>query len=121
MAREFDAETLNQFRSTEEVQVLAGEKLDKSATIWVVVADRDVFIRSFLGPKGRWYKAAVADGRATLKVGDRSIPVRVTAATDQASIEHASREFLAKYSPSPYAQRMVRPEIVMTTLRVEPL
>ncbi len=121
MAHEFDPKMLNQLRSTQEVQIRAGEKLDKTATIWVVVADNDVFIRSVRGPKGKWYKAAAAYDQATLEVGDHSIPVRVIAATDDASIERASREFLAKYNPSPYAPMMVRPEVLMTTLRLEPL
>jgi hypothetical protein len=119
MAQVFDSEMLAQLRDTEEVRIHAGKA--KAAIIWVVVADNDVFIRSVRGPKGRWYKAAAADKQATLEVGDRSIPVRVTAATDDASIERASREFLTKYSASPYAQSIVRPETLMTTLRLEPL
>jgi hypothetical protein len=121
MAQGFDAGMLDQLRSTKEVRIHSGKALDKTAIIWVVVADNDVFVRSVTGPKGRWYKAAATDGRATLEVGDRSIPVRVTAATDDASIERASKEFLAKYTPSPYAPMMVRPEVLETTLRLEPL
>lgn len=121
MARGFDAETLDQLRTTQEVRIVAGERQHRTAIIWVVVADDDVFIRSVRGPKGLWYRAAAADGRATLDIGDRSIPMRVTAATNSASIERASRAFLAKYSPSPYAQMIVRPEVLMTTLRLEPL
>jgi hypothetical protein len=119
MAQAFDSGMLTQLRNTEEVRIQAGQA--KAAVIWVVVADNDVFVRSVRGPKGRWYKAAAADKQATLEVGDRSVPVRVIAATDDASIERASREFLAKYSPSPYAPMMVRPEVLMTTLRLEPL
>jgi hypothetical protein len=121
MTQVFDAATLDQLRNTKEVRIHAGKPPEKTATIWVVVGDSDVFIRSVRGPKGRWYRTAAADGQAALEVGDRSFPVRVTAATDDASIERASREFLAKYSPSPYAPMMVRPEVLMTTLRLEPL
>jgi hypothetical protein len=121
MAQAFDPALLAKLRTTEEVRIHAGKASDKTATIWVVVADNDVFVRSVRGPKGRWYKAAAADKQAMLEVGDRSIPVRVIAATDDASVERASREFLAKYSPSPYAPMMVRPEVLMTTLRLEPL
>jgi hypothetical protein len=121
MAQGFDAKTLDLLRRTKELQILAGAKLDKTATIWIVVTEGDVFIRSFLGPKGRWYKTAIADGRATLEVAETKIPVRVIPATDADLIERASREFIAKYSPSPYAQQMVRPEVLMTTLRLEPL
>ena len=37
-----------------------------------------------------------------------------------AAIEHASREYLRKYGPGPYATAMVQPEILATTLRLEP-
>ena len=121
MAQGFDAALLSQLRSTEEVRIHAGKASDKTAIIWIVVADDDVFVRSVRGPKGKWYKAAAADGQATLEVGDRKFPVRVIAATDDASIERASREFLAKYTPSPYAPMMVRSEVLGTTLRLEPL
>jgi hypothetical protein len=41
-------------------------------------------------------------------------------ATDQASIARASREYLRKYQSSPYAQTVVRAEVLPTTLRLEP-
>ena len=121
MAQGFDAGILDQLRNTQEVRIHAGKALDRTAIIWVVVADNDVFVRSVRGPKGKWYKTAAADGVATLEVGGQRVPVRVTAATDDASVERASREFLAKYTPSPYAPMMVRPEVLETTLRLEPL
>ena len=39
---------------------------------------------------------------------------------DADSIARASREYLRKYQPSPYAQAMVRAEVLPTTLRLEP-
>jgi len=47
--------------------------------------------------------------------------VRAVPATDQASIDSASREYLRKYRTSPYAQSVLRPDILPTTLRLEPL
>jgi hypothetical protein len=40
--------------------------------------------------------------------------------TDPSAIERASSEYLRKYRPSPYAQAMVKPEVLPTTLRLEP-
>ena len=37
-----------------------------------------------------------------------------------AAIENASREYLRKYGPGPYSTAMVQPEVVTTTLRLEP-
>ena len=42
-------------------------------------------------------------------------------ASDDASVERASREILQKYRQSSHAQEMVRSEILPTTLRLEPL
>jgi hypothetical protein len=46
--------------------------------------------------------------------------VRAVPAADATSIERASREYLSKYGSSPYAEPMVRSEVLPTTLRLEP-
>jgi hypothetical protein len=46
--------------------------------------------------------------------------VQAVPANDPAAIEHASREYLRKYGPGPYATAMVQPEILATTLRLDP-
>jgi hypothetical protein len=38
----------------------------------------------------------------------------------QRMIENAFQEFLSKYRPSPYAASIVRPEVLDTTLRLDP-
>jgi hypothetical protein len=48
------------------------------------------------------------------------VPVRAIPAADSGSVERASREYLRKYRRSPYARSVVRPEILSTTLRLEP-
>ena len=88
--------------------------------IWAVVADDDVFVRSVRGPKGRWYRDLAKGGPATLEVGGRQLAVQAIPATDSAAVERASREYLRKYRTSPYAESMVRPEALPTTLRLEP-
>src|SRR5689334_18317363 len=50
----FDANNLRELRGLREV-VIRTEKHPKTAvTIWVVVADDEVFLRSVSGSKGRW-------------------------------------------------------------------
>jgi len=68
-----------------------------------VVADDEVFVRSWRGAKGRWYRDLAAGGPATLE-----------------AVARASREFLRKYQRSSHAQEMVRAQILPTTLRLEP-
>jgi hypothetical protein len=116
----FDADTLRALRDTEEVTIRTDKRPATAVVIWVVVADGEVFVRSVRGAKGRWYRDLAAGGSATLEVAGRRLAVQATPATDQASIARASREYLRKYQSSPYAQTVVRAEVLPTTLRLEP-
>jgi hypothetical protein len=117
----FDVETLRELREVHEVAICS-EKHPKSAVvIWVVVADDEVFVRSWRGAKGRWYRDLAAGGSATLEFAGRSLAVQALPARDQDAVDRTSREFLRKYQRSSHAQEMVRPETLPTTLRLEPL
>jgi hypothetical protein len=84
------------------------------------VADDEVFVRSVRGQTGRWDRDLARGGPATLPVGGPDVPVEAIPATDSVAVERASRAYLRKYSGSPYADSMVRPETLPTTLRLEP-
>ena len=115
----FDADTLRELRDVQEVAIRT-EKHPKSAVvIWVAVAD-EVFVRSWRGAKGRWYRDLAAGVPATLEFPGRRLAVRALPASDQAAVARASREFLRKYQWSTHAQEMVRSETLPTTLRLEP-
>jgi hypothetical protein len=92
-----------------------------SAIIWVVVDGEDVFIRSWLGARARWYREAVANPAVTVVAGDRPLPAVAANATDPDSIRRCSDGFLTKYRKSKSAQSMVAEDILDTTLRLEPL
>jgi hypothetical protein len=116
----FDADTLRELRDVQEVAIRT-EKHPKSAVvIWVVVADDEVFVRSWLGARGRWYRDLAAGGPATLEFAGRRLAVQAIAASDPEAVARVSREFLRKYQRSTHAQEMVRPETLPTTLRLEP-
>jgi len=116
----FDADTLRELRDLQEVAIRT-EKHPKSAVvIWVAVADDEVFVRSVRGSKGRWYRDLAAGGPATLEFAGRRLAVQAIPASDPVAAGRASREYLRKYQPSPYAQAMVKSEVLPTTLRLEP-
>jgi hypothetical protein len=116
----FNAQTLGELRDVQEVAIRT-EKHPKSAVvIWVVAADDEVFVRSWRGAKGRWYRDLAAGGPATLEFAGRRLAVQAIPATDPAAIARVSREFLRKYQRSTHAQEMVRSETLPTTLRLEP-
>ena len=53
-------------------------------------------------------------------VNGETIHVKAVLVSDQKSIEAVSQAYLEKYRSSPYAKEMVRPEVLPTTLRLEP-
>jgi hypothetical protein len=116
----FNAETLRELRDLHEVFIRTDKHPRTAVVIWVVVAGDEVFVRSWRGPKGRWYKDVATGGPATLEFAGRRLAVQAIPASDQASVARTSREFLSKYQRSSHAQEMVRPETLPTTLRLEP-
>ena len=115
-----NSETLRALRDEKEVRIRTDKHPDSAVVIWIVVADDEVFVRSFRGPKGRWYRDLAAGGPATVEWSGHRVPVQAVPANDAASIERVSREFLSKYRTSSYARAMVQPDTLPTTLRLEP-
>jgi hypothetical protein len=115
----FDADTLRALREVQEPRIRTDRRPKSAVVIWVVVDGDDVFVRSWLGTRGRWYKDLAAGGAATLEFAGRRLAVQAVPAGDDTSVERASREILRKYRRSSHAQEMVRAEILPTTLRLE--
>jgi hypothetical protein len=116
----FNADTLDELRQLQEVAIRTKRHPETAVVIWVTVADDEVFVRSVRGPKGHWYRDLAAGGPATLEFAGRRLAVEAIPARDPAAVDRASREYLRKYHSSPYAQAMVKPEVLPTTLRLEP-
>ena len=116
----FDADTLRALTNLQEVEIRTEKHPESAVVIWVAVAEDEVFVRSVRGSKGRWYRDLATGGTATLGFAGRRLEVQALPASDADSIARASREYLRKYQPSPYAQSMVRDEVLPTTLRLEP-
>jgi hypothetical protein len=116
----FAPETLRALRDHKEVAIRTERHPANAVTIWVVVADHEVLVRSVRGSKGRWYRDLASGGPATLEFNGQRLAVQAVPAADADSIERASREFLAKYRSSPYAASILRAEVLPTTLRLEP-
>jgi hypothetical protein len=116
----FDTATLRALGELKEVAIRTEKHAGNAVVIWIVVDDGAVFVRSVKGAQGRWYKDLAQGGPATLEFAGRSVPVQAIPATDPDSVGRASRQYLAKYHSSPYAEPMVRAEVLPTTLRLEP-
>jgi hypothetical protein len=116
----FDADILRELRDLQEVAIRTEKHPGTAVVIWVVVADDEVLARSVRGINGRWYRDLAAGGPATLEFAGRRLAVQAIPASDPDAVARASREYLRKYRPSPYAEAMVKAEVLPTTLRLEP-
>jgi hypothetical protein len=89
----FHTETLRELHEVQEVKIRTDRHRKSAVVIWVVVADEEVFVRSWLGTKGRWYRDLAAGGPASLEFAGRKLAVQAIPANDPDAIAQASREF----------------------------
>src|ERR1700730_4159475 len=114
----FDADIVCELRDLQEVAIRTEKHPNTAVVIWVAVAHEEVFVRSVRGTKGRWYRDLAAGGPATLEFAGRPLAVQAIAVREPTPVARASQEYLQKYQPSPYAQAMVRSDVLPTTLRL---
>jgi hypothetical protein len=89
-------------------------------TIWIMVDGEDVFVRSVRGKAGRWYREAVANPAVAIHVGGRRMTASAIGATDPDSIERASDSLRRKYGTGESVDSMLVPDVLDTTIRLEP-
>jgi|SRR5687768_2048773 len=122
-AKRFDRETLDLLDAERMVRIHTSrpDGRTRSTIIWVMVEDADVFIRSVRGDRGYWYQAALDDpGSVALRVGDRLIDARPILVTDEDSIARCTAGVKRKYGKGASVIAMIRPEVLGSTLRLEP-
>jgi hypothetical protein len=122
MPKQFDSQTLNQLANTQEIEIETYSATGQThrIVIWVVVEDQNVYVRSWLGPRGRWYQEITANPNGAIHMDGRRLPVHAVPVTDEAIITRVSNNILRKYHHSSSANSMVRQEILSTTLLLEP-
>ncbi len=91
--------------------------LTPCTTIWVVRVGDDLYVRSYRGPSGSWYRAAQLTGRGRISVGGVERDVTFERHGVEADVDQAYR---AKYGRSTYVDAMLTAETAATTLRLVP-
>ena len=120
----FDAATWSRIDDAYEVDIetTRPDGTTRTTTIWAVVEDGDVFVRSWKGDRGYWYQAALdRPDEVALIVGDERLPVRAVVANDADSVALCSRGLSRKYKGDESTPSMLLPRILHTTMRLEPL
>jgi hypothetical protein len=120
----FDAATLRRIDATREVDIetTRPDGTTRTTTIWAVVDEGDVLVRSWKGDRGYWYQAALdrPDELALMVDGER-LPVRAVVADDEASVARCSAGLSRKYRGAGASlSGMLLPRVLPTTLRLEP-
>jgi hypothetical protein len=103
-----------------EIETQAPDKAARRTVIWVVVDDGEVFVRTFRGAGSAWFKDIVANPAVAIHVDGKRLPATAIPATDPDAIERTSAGFLRKYGDDPASKSMVAPDVLDTTLRLEP-
>jgi len=118
----FEESDLDLLARTKEIRVETRSKTGEvhRTIVWPVVRGGVVYLRSYRGPHGRWYREAIADPDIVLLFDRRRVPGRAVPATDAASVEACSQAFRDKYPRSYSLQAMLAPAVLPTTLRIEP-
>src|SRR4029079_9354206 len=88
--------------------------------VWPLVRDGVVYLRSYKGPSGRWYREALADPGVTLLFARRRLPARAVPAADAASVEACSAALREKYRRSYSLDAMLDPDVLPPTPRNDP-
>jgi hypothetical protein len=123
MSTRFSGVELDLLRDQQEIEIetAASEEGPTHRTvIWVVVDEKDrVLIRSYLGPRARWYREITASPACRVHVGDRPIEARAVPATDEERLAACSDGLRRKYADDAATPSMVRNHLE-TTLELVP-
>jgi hypothetical protein len=87
--------------------------------IWSVVIDDGLYVRTYNGPGGKWYQAAIREkaGRITAAGITKDVSFEPVSGAIQDRIDDGYR---AKYAGSPYLNPMIGPRARSATVKVVP-
>jgi len=91
-----------------------------STHIWVAVDRDQVFVRSFRDAEGNWYEEARANSAVTIDDDGRRLEAIAIPVHDADSIHRASEALQHKYGAEEELARLLAPEALSLTLRLDP-
>ena len=96
--------------------------LRKPLPIWVVRDGDHLFVRSYRGDSGAWYRAVHASRAAHIRAGGVEKDVTLVAVTDAATDDRIDEAYRAKYRSygAAYIGPMTTPAARATTLELTP-
>ena len=115
---------LNKIGTAEELQIAPQRRdgtLRKPVTIWVVRVDDDLYVRSYKGRSGAWFRAAQASHEGWIRAGGVEKDVTFVDETDSGINNQIDVAYRTKYGRYPeYVAPMVVAEVRSTTIKLVP-
>jgi hypothetical protein len=92
----------------------------RAVPIWVVRVGDDLYVRSYRGPSGSWYRRARRNDSGRISVGGVDHAVRFTAAdpTVRTQVDEAYRAKYGRYSS--LIRPLISDSVAETTLQLQP-
>ena len=120
--RDWTAEELDQIGSADELEIAAlrpDGSLRPFTTIWVVRVGDDLYVRSYRGRRGRWFRSVLQrpEGRIRAAGVTQDVAFQEPDDADHAAIDQVYQTKYARYGGS-YVDPMVSPDATAATLRL---
>jgi hypothetical protein len=118
----WDSSVVGELAAAQEIDVIvpAPALPEVRTPIWVVESGGELYIRSWKGAGGRWYRRATRFGAGSVATPAGAHQVRFTPIDDPAVEAAIDAGFRSKYAASPYTEAMIDPPAAGTTLRLDP-
>ncbi|MFE5566595.1 DUF2255 family protein [Amycolatopsis japonica] len=115
---------LPQFGDAEEIEISTRRPdgaLRPFVPIWVVAVDGSLYVRSYRGAEGAWYRHAIKRPAGVVRAPGRQVEVAIAAAEPgvREQVDAAYRAKYARYGAT-YLQPMLADQAVTATLRLDP-
>jgi hypothetical protein len=120
--RDWTAEELDRIGAADELEIAAlrpDGTLRPATTIWVVRVDNDLYVRSYRGRNGGWFRSVLRRPEGRIRAGGvtREVAFQEPDNADHDAIDHAYRTKYARYGGS-YVDPMVGRDAKAATLRL---
>jgi hypothetical protein len=119
---DWTAEELDKIGAADELEIAAlrpDGSLHPYTTIWVVRVGDDLYVRSYRGRDGAWFRSVLRRPEGRIRAGGvtRDVVFEERADADHAAIDRVYRRKYARYGGT-YVDPMVSPGAAAATLRL---
>lgn len=122
--RRFPPDIVTAVRDGQVIGIRAGTAPHRIISIWAVVVEGRVFVRSWSLKPRSWYRTFREEPQGVMAIQGREIPVRAVQTRSERLKDAVDQAYLAKYktpSASKYARDLCEEKSRATTMELVPL